>query len=259
MIAQSPSRLRVLQGRSSLPCPPLRKGFSLIELLVVVAIIALLVGILLPSLARAKDLAEQATCMTRVSGQLKALQLYAAEYRDQLPVGPTDPLPGIGLPFQVLASNQIWTSAGQFNAHGALLAHHLDQPEAFFCPSDDSTGPQTEIPKIQQQLPQDAFCSYYYRQLDARQDPAGPLTLSELGRNPDGGRIQALVLDANSLMTWAPLRTNHEGKVVTVGYAAGDARQYDTPLGELSIRAQDAADFLGRLDEIFTSADTRAK
>ena len=258
--------LRAVSIRNSQPCSAkhatrgkaestIRNGFSLIELLVVIAIIALLVGILLPSLARAKDLAEQTTCMTRVGGQIRAVQLYAAEYNDRLPIGPTDPMPGLGLPFGSIASNQIWISTKQFNAHGALLEKHLQAPEAFFCPSDDSTGPKTEIPKITERRPEDAFCSYYYRQLDARQDADPSVRLSDLGLNPEGRPAAALVLDANSLMTWAPVRTNHDGKVVTIGYAAGHARQVRTPHHELSIRQSDAADFLGRLDEIFTTAD----
>ena len=44
-------------------CPRATGGFTLIELLVVIAIISLLVSILLPSLSRAKDLAESVLCM----------------------------------------------------------------------------------------------------------------------------------------------------------------------------------------------------
>jgi prepilin-type N-terminal cleavage/methylation domain-containing protein len=56
-----------------------RKGFTLIELLVVIAIIALLVSILLPSIQKARELAKQTICGTRLKGFANALALYEAE------------------------------------------------------------------------------------------------------------------------------------------------------------------------------------
>jgi len=62
------------------------KGFTLVELLVVVAIIALLVSILVPTLTRARELAKRALCQANLNGIGKALQLYYAENKDAFPM-----------------------------------------------------------------------------------------------------------------------------------------------------------------------------
>ncbi len=57
-------------------------GFTLIELLVVVAIIAVLISILLPSLAGARKQAKQVLCLTNVRSIGEASSFYAQEYND---------------------------------------------------------------------------------------------------------------------------------------------------------------------------------
>ncbi len=61
-----------------------RRGFTLIELLVVIAIIALLVSILLPALATAREQAQSALCKTRLRNLGQAHHQYALENNDTM-------------------------------------------------------------------------------------------------------------------------------------------------------------------------------
>ena len=63
-----------------------RRGFTLIELLVVIAIIALLAAILLPALTKAKITANRAACKSNEKQQIIALNMYAGDNRDNLPI-----------------------------------------------------------------------------------------------------------------------------------------------------------------------------
>jgi prepilin-type N-terminal cleavage/methylation domain-containing protein len=73
-----------MTSRSALPNRP-RSGFTLIELLVVIAIIALLVSILLPSLATARKLVESVTCATTMRQIHIGSAMYATQWNGATP------------------------------------------------------------------------------------------------------------------------------------------------------------------------------
>lgn len=65
-----------------------RRGFSLMELLVVVAIIALLVAVLLPALHRARALSKQSVCTSNLQQMGVAMNEYIVQYREWIPGSP---------------------------------------------------------------------------------------------------------------------------------------------------------------------------
>ncbi len=62
-----------------------RNGFTLIEVLVVVAIIAVLVAILLPSLSKARDQAKRTVCASNQKQLATGIGMYTAAHRGQVP------------------------------------------------------------------------------------------------------------------------------------------------------------------------------
>lgn len=128
-------------------------GFTLTDVLVSLAVMALLVGLLMPAMSSVREVARRVVCASNIRQVGIGLILYADSNRDRLPpsvmAGTVDPdrfssphssyvlstNPGntIALRFNVGTSNEPWwDSLGVLYKSGIL-----EMPELFYCPSHD--------------------------------------------------------------------------------------------------------------------------
>ncbi len=104
------------------------KHFTLIELLVVVSVIAILVGIILPALTRARNRAKEAECANNLKLISLALSLYSNDNQEKIP--PHD----IGAKYQRASSNIVKDGSGKLMGLSALItADYNIRPRMFGC------------------------------------------------------------------------------------------------------------------------------
>ena len=88
----------------------MKKGFTLVELLVVISIISMLAGQLLPSLSTAREKGRQANCINNLHQMSIAIEMYYQDFKDYPP----------------------WLSA--------LYRSYLSTPKIFVCITDKNKG-----------------------------------------------------------------------------------------------------------------------
>jgi prepilin-type N-terminal cleavage/methylation domain-containing protein len=106
------------------------RAFTLVELLVSIGIIAVLISILFPSLARAQESSRRVNCLSNLRQVHQSFMLYAMDHHDQVPLG-------------YRGGNTQWNSmmysatAKKIVLFGLLHTEgRMKSPRVFFCPTE---------------------------------------------------------------------------------------------------------------------------
>ncbi|MCD4825363.1 MAG: prepilin-type N-terminal cleavage/methylation domain-containing protein [Phycisphaerae bacterium] len=104
------------------------RGFSLIELLIVIAIISLLASILLPSLSRAKELAMRTVCKSNFRQLGLGFAMLAKDLKRKTPQSDN-----AFYCYDAYKSSR-WAQQGLLYSSG-----YVQEPKLFYCPNDTKT------------------------------------------------------------------------------------------------------------------------
>lgn len=243
------------------------RGFTLIELLVVIAVLSLLMAILSPVLSQARHHARRAACAANLRQVGTAIHLYAQDFGDMIPYGPSG-RPVTGSNFYTVTGNVTSLLSLEDGAPvglGLLLNGYLAQrPTVLFCPGADQ--PSEAKDQLARVGSAQAQSDYYYRHASVALLTGTPKTLhirlSNLGRNSKGQPVAALVTDVQflahpSLASFqVKTRTSHQRAACNVLFAAGQVTTVPNRDDTLTVDIGKAPyDALERILAMFELAD----
>ena len=117
----------------------MRRGFTLVELLVVIAVVAVLAAMLLPVLSRARESARKAACQSNLRQIGTAFRLYASDYDGLYPCNGDRNL-WMGRNWRVVLQSYLPGGRMQSLPPGYSQPLQVQHSDVLLCPSDERGG-----------------------------------------------------------------------------------------------------------------------
>ncbi|KKK95726.1 hypothetical protein LCGC14_2669920, partial [marine sediment metagenome] len=230
------------------------RGFTLKELVVVLASIALLIAVLVPSLSHATELYRHVSCLSRMAQISTALSMYSQDYNGLIPgtypYGSVVDSGGSGITWPswtallVTLPDEAWYTDPDYLSSGTPWGppvDYLDSPELLNCPQDETprdiwaqiVNGSYGINAPMRNSPSGGHGSFY--DLSATKVP-DQMYLVFCNLNDGGGlyhdQTYAIVRDysyflANPVRAWTPALRHPYGQATHVMYHDGSVRSLD--------------------------------
>jgi competence protein ComGC len=107
-----------------------RQGFTLVGLLVIIAVIAILAAMLLPALASAKRKAQRINCVNNLKQDGLAFRIWEGDNGDKYPMAVSTNKGG----------TMEYAEDGNAFRHFQVMSNELSTPKILICPADDRTA-----------------------------------------------------------------------------------------------------------------------
>ena len=186
-----------------------RRGFTLVGLLVIIAVIAILAAMLLPALAAAKRKAQRINCVNNLKQTGLAFRIWEGDNGDKYPMAVSTSKGG---------TKEFDTGANTFR-HFQVMSNELSTPKILICPEDTRSVADNFARLKNQNIS-------YFVGLDANE--SSPQMLLDGDRNitdvsePQNGILK---LVPGGPIGWTSAIHNNQGNV---GLADGSVQQYSS-------------------------------